>query len=230
MDLSKAVIVVFGAGHGIGAVLAEQLRAGGATVYASALHAKEGEVTAVDVREPKEVTAFLKAVAKTEGRIDAVINSAGIAGKPSTIEDMSDKAFDEIMQANLFGTFHVLKAALAVIDKKGSIITVSSKAGHRSHPTLVAYSASKAATLSLCQGVAKELMDAGSQILCQTVSPGGVDTRMREDLFGEEDSKSQQKPEVVADAIVRMLTGDLEVPQGGDVVISRGKIEVVPMA
>ncbi len=229
MDLSKAVIAVCGAGHGIGAVTCAMLRAKGATVIGSAAHAK-GDIEAVDVRDFRAVSSWLQGIKKKHGKIDAVINSAGIAGERQTIQETSEQAFEDIMRVNLFGTFHVLRAALGILEKNGTIITVSSRAGHRSHPTLVSYSASKAGTLSLCQGTAKELKDAKSDILCCTVSPGGVDTRMREGLFGKEDSQSQQKPEIVAETIVKILTGELKIAQGGDVIISRGNVEVVEMA
>lgn len=227
MELQGSVIAVFGAGHGIGAALVSVLQEKGATVTASAAHEAPG-VSAVDVRDAKAVESFLASIVKENGKLDAVVNCAAIAGSMHELDQVSPEEFEDIFQVNVSGTFHVLRSALSIFKKQGSgtAVSVASRAGHRSHPTLVPYSASKAAVISLSQGAARELKDAKSDVLCVTVSPGGVDTRMREDLFGSKDSKAQQKPEFVAEVIAQVLDGSLSVAQGGDVIVSRGTVEV----
>ncbi len=227
MKLQGSVIAIFGAGHGIGAALVQTLAKQGATVAASAAHEAPG-VSAVDVRDIEAVESFLSSTAKKNGRLDAVVNCAAIAGSIHELDQVSPEEFEDIFKVNVSGTFHVLRSALSIFKKQGSgtVVSVASRAGHRSHPTLVPYSASKAAVISLSQGAARELKDTKSDVLCFTVSPGGVDTRMREDLFGSKDSKAQQKPEFVAEVITQVLDGSLPVTQGGDVIVSRGKVEV----
>lgn len=229
MHLSGAVIALFGAGHGIGAVLCAQLRERGATVLACARHAQQN-VASVDVCDPHAVLAFLQDGVRQYGKIDAVVNCAGIAGERMPLETLTPEAFASIMSVNVHGTFHVLRAAVPLLREHGGmVITLASRAGHRAYPSLAAYSASKAATIMLHQGMAKELQDAGSSVVCCTVSPGGVHTRMRTALFGEADSTQQLSPDTVAATILRLLTGDLPVTQGADVVISREATDVRPM-
>jgi NAD(P)-dependent dehydrogenase (short-subunit alcohol dehydrogenase family) len=98
-------------------------------------------------------------------------------------------------------------------------------AGKRAVPRLFAYSAARSGILALSQCVAKENADAG--LKCITVCPGGMNTRMRADLFGREDAEKQQSPDFVADVIFKVIQDEIQVESGGDIVIRHGKITTV---
>jgi len=109
--------------------------------------------------------------------------------------------------------------------KKGFIVNISSMAGKRAVPRLFPYSASKFAVLALSQCVAKENAENG--IKCITVCPSGMNTEMRAKLFGKKDASLQQSSDFVADIVMKVIHGKIEVLSGGDIVICHGKIKAI---
>lgn len=222
MNLSHSIVIVTGGSRGLGLAIADGLRAAGATVEAPT----QAEV---DVRKPDDVRACVQEVLKRHNRIDLLVNNAGFAGKKIQLEDVSDADFARCMDTNVKGVFHFLREVVPVMKKQGTgtIINIASRAGSRAHPLMPIYSASKFAVIGLTQAVARSCAEAKTDIQCISVSPGGIDTIMREELFGKENSAKQQKPEQVASMIMAYLKGDLSVSNGSDVVVVDGIVERV---
>ena len=109
--------------------------------------------------------------------------------------------------------------------KRGWIINIASMAGKRAVPSLGAYSVAKFGVTALTQSIAKENPSAGFR--CITVCPGGMNTEMRAKLFGRKDAERQQSADFVADKILEILDGKIQVESGGDLVIRHGRITAI---
>ena len=96
-------------------------------------------------------------------------------------------------------------------------------AGVRAVPLLSAYSASKFGVLALTQAIAKE--NQNTPIKCISISPGGINTEMRQKVF--KDAKKQQTTKFVADKIIKIVEGELPIPSGNNVIIRHGKITAI---
>lgn len=181
----------------------------------------------VDLTSEKKVSAFLKTVIKRKGRIDILINNAGYGGKVERVEAITGSEFQRHLNTNLLSQFYMCKHAIPRFRSQhgGLIVNIASMAGKRAVPRLAAYSASKFGVLALSQCIAKENADSG--LKCITICPGGMNTKMRSDLFGEEDAKSQQSADYVADVIVNVVNDKTHVESGGDVIIRHGKMTAI---
>ena len=182
--------LVTGANRGIGRAFVEELLAAGAAkVYAAARNKDSladlveqggGRVVPVviDVTKPETI----EAVASAHKDVALVINNAGIAKFEGIISAKSSEAAREEMETNYFGTFNVSRALAPVLAANGggTIVNLSSIAGHVNFPALGSYSASKAAVHSLTQGIRAELAAQGTLVV--GVYPGPVDTDMAESL------------------------------------------------
>jgi short-subunit dehydrogenase len=98
-------------------------------------------------------------------------------------------------------------------------------AGQRAVPGVAVYSASKFGVLALSQAIAKE--NADIPLKCVTVCPGGMNTEMREAIFGKADAEKQQSPDYVADVIFDVYHDKVQVESGGDIVIRHGQISAI---
>ena len=101
-------------------------------------------------------------------------------------------------------------------------------AGKRAVPKLAGYSASKFGVLALSQCIAKENIDKGVSSI--TICPGGMNTKMRERLFGKQDAQNQQSADFVADVVIDIVENKLQVESGGDIVVRHGKIVAINAA
>lgn len=230
MDLSGRVIVITGASRGLGKALCKRLSSLGATVVGCSLHGDPVQsVESVDVRNSKDVDDFVAEVISKHERIDVLINNAGWAGKLDMLENVTDAEYEQQVRTNIDGVFFFLRRVVGVMKKQneGVIINVGSRAGWRPHPELAVYSATKAAVRALTRALVRELEEEESAVRCIVISPGGIDTDMREQLFGEENSRKQQSPDRVAELITQIITEEITVPNGADVGIVRGEIDSV---
>ena len=189
MELKGSVALVTGANRGIGkAFVTGLLEAGAARVYAAArdasslndMVAKDPRVVplALDVTDPDQV----RAAADAAGDATLLINNAGVAGFAGLIAaDTLETARSE-MEVNYFGALAVIRAFAPVLKANGggAIVNIGSIASHVNFPLLGSYSASKAATHSLTQGVRAELSDQGTQVI--GVYPGPVETDMAKNI------------------------------------------------
>lgn len=230
------VVVITGASRGLGLELAKRFIDAGDKVFGISRtlkhHAEarafvaspDFKLFAGDLTSEKGVRAFLAKIKRQAGKIHILINNAGFCGPLTRVEDLSLKEFRRHMTQNLDTAFLMCKFALPVMlkQKKALIINISSMAGTRAVPRLMAYSASKFGVLALSQSIAKENPDAG--LKCITVCPGGMNTQMRRDLFGLEDAARQQTPGFVADIISQIVDDKITVLSGGHIVIRYGKI------
>ncbi len=233
------VAVITGAGAGLGLSLAERFISQGNKVYGLTLTKRHWSrarkripsprfiLTQIDVTSETKVKRFLLQLIRKEKRMDVLINNAGYVNQPVKLEKDSLRELHKNLSTNLISVFLMCKYALPFFKKKnqGWIINISSMAGKRAVPSLGGYSASKFGVLALTQAMAKENLDAGFR--CITVCPGGMNTEMRVTCFGEEDARRQQSPDFVADKIMEIIGGTIEVPSGGDIVIRHSQVSAI---
>ena len=234
------VVVITGASSGLGLALSKKFIERGAFVFgasrtkrnwktalAAVDHSDRFFLRAADLTKEPVVQRFLQSVQKKAGCIDLLINCAGYGGRLATVEQLSLSEFEKHLSNNLLSTFLMCKRTIPFMRKQkgGLIINISSMAGKRAVPRLAAYSAAKFGIVALSQCVAKENSDAN--LKCITVCPGGMNTKMRSDLFGDKDAGRQQSVSYVSDVIAQVTTGKIDVESGGDIVIRHGKITAI---
>ncbi|WP_339427560.1 MULTISPECIES: SDR family oxidoreductase [unclassified Pseudomonas] len=198
-DNSLKTALVTGGSRGIGQCIAMRLAADGFAVVVNFAHntAKAEETVAAiqsvggraiavkgDVGNPEDVAALFTAAKEAFGRIDVVVNSAGIMPM-ATIRESSLADFDTVIATNLRGAFLVLGQAAAHVDDGGRIIALSTSVIAKSFPSYGPYIASKAGVEGLVHVLANELR--GRRITVNAVAPGPVGT----DLFFEGKSPEQ---------------------------------------
>lgn len=188
MELSGHVAIVTGGASGIGAAASVLLQDAGATVIAADIQppAKDGAGRFVrhDVTCEDAWKALLADVLAREGRLDIVINNAGVSGGSGTIENTTVEQWRKVEAINSEGVFLGCKYAIQGMkhtgpDKpapKGSIVNVSSIAGLIGSAGPTAYTASKGAVRLLSKSVALHCAEKKYAIRCNSVHPGGVDT------------------------------------------------------
>lgn len=159
-----------------------------------------------DVRRQSNVQRIVGQCLKRFGRIDVLINNAGIAAYKA-IEEITEKEWDDILNTNLKGAFLFIREVLPVMKKqgKGIIINISSLLGLAGEADFSAYCASKFGMIGLTQSVADET--AGSGIRAYAVLPGAVATRLNFDLGLGMNSSDLMSPEHVAGTIFHLAEG-----------------------
>ncbi|WAS53534.1 SDR family oxidoreductase [Burkholderia ambifaria] len=190
MNASKQVALVTGSSRGIGAEIARRLArdgfrvvvnyaggAGPAREVVDAIAANGGEAIAVqaDIADPAAVAALFDAAEQAFGRIDVVVNSAGVM-KLGTIADYDDTTFDQTVAINLKGTFNVSREAAKRVRSGGRIVNLSSTMVGVRLPTYGVYVATKAAVEGLTQVLAQEMRGRGISV--NAVAPGPVATEL----------------------------------------------------
>ncbi|MCU1635051.1 MAG: short-chain dehydrogenase [Cryobacterium sp.] len=178
-ELAGLVAIVTGGASGIGAAIADRLHAQGASVAVFDL-SPEGADAAhfamrVDVSDDASVRAGVDGVAERFGRIDIVINNAGI-GAQGTIADNDDDEWARVLSINVTGIARVTRAALPWLRKSPSaaIVNTASVAATAGLPQRALYSASKGAVLALTRAMAADHLREGIRVNC--VAPGTADT------------------------------------------------------
>ncbi|GAA4343490.1 SDR family NAD(P)-dependent oxidoreductase [Microbacterium rhizosphaerae] len=178
-NLDGLVAIVTGGASGIGAAIAARLRAGGARVAVFDLNpdeAKEADAAIrVDVTDDASVVAGVAAVVARFGRIDIVVNNAGI-GAQGDIAANSDEEWHRVWDINVVGMARVSRAALPHLRKSpaAAICNTSSIAATAGLPQRVLYSATKGAVLSMTQAMAADHLREGIRV--NAVNPGTADT------------------------------------------------------
>jgi NAD(P)-dependent dehydrogenase (short-subunit alcohol dehydrogenase family) len=192
MQLEGAVVVVTGAGRGIGRAIAEELGVGGAHLvvnYATSagpaeevaanLRAAGGRAIAVraNVADAAEASELIEAAIAEFGRLDVLVNNAGVT-VDRTLKNLTIADWNTVVQTNLNGYFYTLKAALPhfMEQKSGKIIQVSSFVGKMGNFGQANYAAAKAGIIGLTKTIAIEL--ARYNVTANAVCPGFTETDM----------------------------------------------------
>ena len=191
-SLRHKAILVTGAATGIGRATAELLGQSGARVFGIGLDGEAGAELAAnaardrlpilfrnaDVTREEDVRASVAAMLSAYGRIDGVVNSAGVNQTDTRIEDMSDAVWDRTIAVNLTAIFRVCRAALPEIRKAGggSVVNIASVHALATVAGVPAYAASKGGVLSLSKQIALDY--AVDFIRANALIVGSVDTRM----------------------------------------------------
>ncbi len=207
-DLTGKVALITGGSRGIGRAITLALAAHGAKVainfVANAAAAEEtareagGAGAAItiggDVAAPGTAATLVERTIAEFGRIDILINNAGVTSDDLILR-MSEDEWDRVIDTNLKGTFHVTKAVLRpmVRQRYGRIISVSSVAGIVGNPGQANYSAAKAGIIGFTKAIAKEV--ASRNITANVVAPGFIDTEMTANLT---DAQRQEIMRMVA--------------------------------
>ena len=231
MTFKNKKIILTGASSGIGLELLRYLIKNNADVFASSRRQKEilaedekkCQFKLIDLTNESEVKQYVDRIIDNTGKIDILINNAGVSQDLSLLEDLEYEEFQSVIRDNVMTTFNMIKYILPIMKKQntGIIINVSSRSGRRGVPKLSAYCSAKFAVRGLTESVAKEVEN--SNIKCISISPGGVNTEMRRKLFGDEDAEKQQPTSRIIDIITKILIDEIEVPNGADVLIVKDK-------
>jgi len=229
------IVVLTGASSGIGYSLLNYFVKEGARVYGSSRNERELTTESkqecnfelLDLADELNVEKYVKTILQKENRIDILINNAGVAHNLALVEEIDSEMLNSVVRDNLLPTFNMMKYTIPIMKKNnsGTIINISSRAGRRAVPKLSAYTAAKFAVRGLTESVAKEVQDTG--IKCISISPAGVNTGMRAMVFGQEDAENQQDTSRINEVISRILSGSLDVSNGSDIVIIKGKEPII---
>jgi 2-dehydro-3-deoxy-L-rhamnonate dehydrogenase (NAD+) len=186
--------VVTGGADGLGFAIAERLVAEGATVWlfdrdAARVQAAADKLgprafaRAVDITDDAGVRASFDAVVAAHGRLDVMVNSAGIVGPNNKkITDTPTEGYEQVLRVNLFGTFLVCKHALVQMQKRnyGRVLLIASIAGKEGNAGMCAYSSAKAGVIGLVKSVGKEFAETG--ITINGLAPAVIRTAMVEGM------------------------------------------------
>ena len=178
------VVLVTGANSGIGEAIAVAFQEAGATVFGIARRQEAIDKACVrrpdirwlraDVANSKDVSAAVASAVKEAGRLDVVVNNAGVF-RFAPLDQSTEELVRSQFEANVYGTTFVAQAALpALRASRGTIVNISSAAGHKPVPGGAHYAATKAAVESLTRSWALELAPHGIRV--NAVAPGPVDT------------------------------------------------------
>jgi 2-dehydro-3-deoxy-L-rhamnonate dehydrogenase (NAD+) len=179
--LGARVAIVTGGAGGLGGAITARLRADGFRVAIAdigvAAAAESGETLAVpvDVTDPDSAAAMRDFVLARWGRVDVLVNNAGIAGPTAPVTDYPPDAWQRVIAVNLTGVFHCTRACLPpmIAAGYGRVVNIASIAGKDGNPDMSAYSAAKAGVIAFTKSAGKETATTGVLVNC--VVPGVLD-------------------------------------------------------
>ena len=178
--LAGKVVLVTGAGRGIGAAIAQQMEGAGASVHRGDLR---GTNLALDVTERRSVRAAFDRI----GALDILVNNAGLLCT-GPIEETSGEEFDRLMAVNVTGIFNCVQAAIPAMKgrERPAVINIASVSAEKGGGAIgnVWYGATKAAVVAMTRGLARELGPNGIRV--NAIAPAVLDTEMVHDLLTPE--------------------------------------------
>ena len=193
-DFDDQVAVITGGAQGIGYAVAKRMIENGAKVVIwdfdtdlAQARASELGATALHcaVSDWDSVQAAAEQTERQLGRIDVLVNSAGVAGANAVVEEYPIEEWNKIMSVNLNGTFHTNRAVIAGMKHRGygRIVNIASIAGKEGNPNASAYSASKAGVIALTKSLGKEAADFNIGVNC--VTPAAARTAIFDQMSEE---------------------------------------------
>jgi len=233
-NIEGKVVVITGASSGLGEATARHLSAQGANLVLGArrvdrlntladkLSGNGGKAIALetDVTQREQVKRLVDAAVQTYGRIDVVINNAGLMPQ-SLLESLMVDDWDRMIDVNIKGVLYGIAAALPYMkeQKSGHIINVSSVAGHKVGPGGAVYSATKHAVLALSEGLRQEVKP--YNIRTTVISPGAVATELpntvTDPAVAERINQLYQEVAIPADSFARAVAFAVSQPEEVDV-------------
>jgi len=249
--VADKVVLVTGAGSGIGRATAKLLAAEGATVIVSDINRPGGQETVQQIgaansgrgaRFEEHDTAreadwkrIVDGIMAHEGRLDGLVNNAGIAGPfPSTFETETVEQWRRMLSINVEGVFLGCKYGVPAIRQSGggSIVNTSSLAAFLGTPALSAYGASKGAVRQFTKTVAMDCARKGYRIRCNSVHPGIIMTPMGEGILPNDKARERAlrtipigefgAPEDIAYGILYLISDESRFVTGTELVIDGG--------
>ena len=216
-DLKHKVVLVTGGGQGLGAAICGDLASAGAHVFVADRSERAEAVSATltnegarafalrgDVGDPDDVQRFIGEVQSRAGRLDAVVNNAGI-DRTTGVDTLEVDDWDAIIRTNLRGPFLLSKFALPLLrESQGDIVNVASTAAKRGWPNASAYHASKWGLLGLSYALHAEFR--AHKVRVTAVIAGGMRTPFLLERFPDLDPSKLQDPRDVARAVRFALT------------------------
>jgi 2-dehydro-3-deoxy-L-rhamnonate dehydrogenase (NAD+) len=189
IDLKKRVAIITGGARGIGYAIAERMLASGATVAlwdmdkkalaeaAKSLGVDNVSTHVVNLTDEVAVKKAANATLKAHGKIDIVVNNAGITGGNMKLWELTADAWRQVMEVNLNAPFIVCKTVVPLMlkGKYGRIINIASVAGKEGNPNASHYSASKAGLIALTKSLGKELANTAIRVNCITPAAAKTD-------------------------------------------------------
>jgi 3-oxoacyl-[acyl-carrier protein] reductase len=192
------VVVITGAARGIGAATARLVASRGGRVFAldiardgltslqKELNLPDSQIATIDLGNQISVKENIENIFKTAGKIDALINTAGVVGPTNVkVEDIKWKDFENTLRINLFGTVWLTQAVIPYMKsaKYGRIAHVASIAGKEGNPGMTPYNVSKSGMIGFIKGVSKEIAPDG--ITINALAPAVIRTPMNADTSDE---------------------------------------------
>ena len=237
--LDGKVVIVTGSARVMGAAEALDAAENGAEVIVTDILDERGNETAIeigatyrslDVTSKENWNDVVSSVLDQHGRIDGLVNNAGIYTSQDIFSGSTD-TFQKIIEVNQFGTYLGMAAVTPIMSRQGSgsIVNISSVAGMRAQAN-IAYMASKWAVRGMTKGVAKTLASSG--VRCNSVHPGAVETDI---LFGLEEETVTElistipmgrsgEPAEVAEVVTFLLSDAARYITGAEIVVDGGMI------
>ncbi|HVP54129.1 MAG TPA: SDR family NAD(P)-dependent oxidoreductase [Candidatus Eisenbacteria bacterium] len=218
-SLQGQVAIVTGANGGLGTFVVKGLLAAGATVVGIARSIAAGEAhdsryypVSANLTDPNEVRELIARLAEQSGKIDILVHVMGGFAGGAGVAETDDQTWQKMMDLNLNAAFYVLRAVVPVMRnaEHGRIIAIGSRQAVQPAAGVAAYSASKAALVSLVQTVALENKD--KNIRANVILPGTMDTPANRAAMPKANFAKWVKPAHVAELVV-MLAGDV----GGEI-------------
>lgn len=240
MDFAKKTVIVTGGSNGIGRGIAAGYASEGANVIIADVAEGEGRKTAeeicqrggsglyirTDVREEKDIAHLLKMAMDETGRIDILINNAGISSF-TPLSEQTAESWDNILNTNLRSVFLCSKLAapyMAQNEAGGAIVNIASSRAIMSEPGSEAYAASKGGIIAITHALAASLSE--SRITVNAISPGWIETgdyaKLRAEDHLQHFSRRVGKPADIARACLYLTHPDNDFLTGENIVIDGG--------
>ncbi len=226
--IKDAVIVITGASRGIGKAMALRFSQLGARVVLAARSEQVMRsfadqlispylIVKTDVGSESSVRRLIRKTIATFGRIDVLINNAGIV-EPVGVMETTLEIWETTLRTNLTGVFLCTRETLRYMKKTGGkIIYIASTAGTGPRPGWCAYAASKAGVINFAMSMAEELRSYGIKVFC--LCPGGTATDLRRKLVPEEDPATIMQPQAVVAVVEYCLKDDANVLAAQPIII-----------